>query len=281
MDAEKEVELLLQAVFSARRDLEELKESAETKNKQAHAKLDRSIGALATRSKKLIETTKSLSTQVDECDKRLEVLKTEQLLNGGAQKDADTIVQAGEMLGQLQNILTIRNNPVTIENMRSPPATFAIVGFKERKKSDSVFYTDPFYSHLFGYKMCLKIHFNGYLEGKGTHISIFWILLPGEFDEILEWPFSGRVVIQLVNQRKDKLHHSKTLALCSDENLKYRQRPKSNESTALKDRLSWGYDKFFPHVDLPAKGFLADQEFLKNDTLLIRVYKFDNYNLRY
>ena len=41
---------------------------------------------------------------------------------------------------------------------------------------------------------------NGHKDGRGTHISIFMEIQPGEYDALLPWPFSHKVNITLLDQ---------------------------------------------------------------------------------
>ena len=61
----------------------------------------------------------------------------------------------------------------------------------------------PFYSCQYGYKMCARIYLNGDGEGKNTHISIFFVLMRGEHDNLLKWPFQGTVTFSLIDQTND------------------------------------------------------------------------------
>ncbi len=58
----------------------------------------------------------------------------------------------------------------------------------------------PFYSGQHGYKMCLKLYFMGDGIGKNTHMSLFLVIMKGEFDNILPWPFTSKVTFKLINQ---------------------------------------------------------------------------------
>ena len=58
----------------------------------------------------------------------------------------------------------------------------------------------PFYSSRYGYKMCLRLYMLGDGIGKGTHISLFLVIMKGEFDDILQWPFTRKVSFRLINQ---------------------------------------------------------------------------------
>ena len=58
----------------------------------------------------------------------------------------------------------------------------------------------PFYSSRYGYKMCLHLYILGDGIGKGTHMSLFFVVMKGEHDAILQWPFTHKVTFKLINQ---------------------------------------------------------------------------------
>ena len=44
-----------------------------------------------------------------------------------------------------------------------------------------------------GYKMCIRAYLNGDGSGYKTHFSVFFVLMRGEFDPLLKWPFEYKV----------------------------------------------------------------------------------------
>ena len=44
-----------------------------------------------------------------------------------------------------------------------------------------------------GYKMCARIYLNGDGMGKGTHVSLFFVIMRGQYDALLKWPFRQKV----------------------------------------------------------------------------------------
>ena len=66
-------------------------------------------------------------------------------------------------------------------------------------------YSSPFYSGRNGYKMCIRAYLNGDGSGEGTHLSIFFVLMKGEYDPLLQWPFESKVSLILVSQ--DHMKH--------------------------------------------------------------------------
>ncbi|XP_065917336.1 TNF receptor-associated factor 3-like isoform X2 [Dysidea avara] len=65
-------------------------------------------------------------------------------------------------------------------------------------------YSPPFYTGRNGYKMCIRVYLNGVGTGKGTHLSIFFVLMRGEHDTLLYWPFEHQVELILVDQDHKK-----------------------------------------------------------------------------
>jgi TNF receptor-associated factor 2/TNF receptor-associated factor 3 len=65
-------------------------------------------------------------------------------------------------------------------------------------------YSPPFYSGRNGYKMCIRAYLNGDGIGYKTHFSVFFVLMRGEFDPLLKWPFEYKVSLILVDQEHRK-----------------------------------------------------------------------------
>ena len=47
-------------------------------------------------------------------------------------------------------------------------------------------YSPPFYTGRNGYKICIRAYLNGDGTGEGTHLSIFFVLMRGEYDPLLQ-----------------------------------------------------------------------------------------------
>ena len=48
--------------------------------------------------------------------------------------------------------------------------------------------------------MCLRVYLNGDGEGRGTHISVFFVVMRGEFDALLEWSFDHKVTLSILGE---------------------------------------------------------------------------------
>ena len=113
----------------------------------------------------------------------------------------------------------------------------------------------PFYSSRYGYKMCLRLYIMGDGIGKTTHMSLFFVMMRGEFDNILPWPFTQRVTFRLINQKsgRDIVDTFQPDPLSSSF-----KKPKSDMNIAS------GCPRFISHENLRNGGFIDD------DTIFIK-----------
>ena len=123
----------------------------------------------------------------------------------------------------------------------------------------------PFYSSRYGYKMCLRLYILGDGIGKGTHMSLFFVVMKGEFDNILQWPFTHKVTFKLINQcgARDIMDIFQPDPLISSF-----QRPESKMNAAS------GCPRFVSMNELMQGGFIVD------DTIFIKV-KVDTATMRH
>lgn len=61
-------------------------------------------------------------------------------------------------------------------------------------------YSQPFYTSPNGYKMCARLYLNGDGMGRDTHLSLFFVVMRGEYDSLLPWPFRQKISFTLVDQ---------------------------------------------------------------------------------
>jgi TNF receptor-associated factor 4 len=281
--AAEEVHKLLLATLAADKELKQNKSTAIASQKKGSIKLEKDLTALEERCKKIKQSVTSLSQREVESGKRLIAMKQDhnarfQSYDAVVKREEGVVLAANHILTRVRKIVEMTDETDPSRRMHIP-IKFCLRGFKNRKKNEECHDTQPFYTHPSGYKMCLVVYFNGNQEGKGTHLSVYLKVLPGEFDEILAWPFCGEVTIRLINQRKNKFHHQQAVALTSDANLHVRKKPDVGANPA--NQSSWGFAKFIPFSELSAKGMFADKEYLKDDSIILQVYNVEIYNLRH
>ncbi|XP_050782471.1 TNF receptor-associated factor 2 isoform X3 [Gopherus flavomarginatus] len=61
-------------------------------------------------------------------------------------------------------------------------------------------FSPAFYTSKYGYRMCLRVYLNGDGTGRGTHLSLFFVVMKGPNDALLRWPFNQKVTLMLLDQ---------------------------------------------------------------------------------
>lgn len=61
-------------------------------------------------------------------------------------------------------------------------------------------YSPPFYTSPTGYKLCIRAYLNGDGAGYETHLSVFIVVMRGEYDALLHWPFRTKISLALLDQ---------------------------------------------------------------------------------
>ena len=116
-------------------------------------------------------------------------------------------------------------------------------------------YSPPFYTAKNGYKMCIRVYLNGDGMGHKTHLSLFFVLMRGEFDALLKWPFKNKVSLILVDQNHRK--HIVQTFKPTPESSSF-QRPISDMNVAS------GCPQFCK------LSYLDDESYTKDDALFIK-----------
>ena len=118
------------------------------------------------------------------------------------------------------------------------------------------FYSPCFYTSRYGYKMCARIYLNGDDMGRGTHISVFFVVMRGQYDAILRWPFRQKVTFMLLDQ--DNVEHVID-AFRPDPNSSSFQRPRRETNIAS------GCPMFCSLTELNNHAYVRD------DTMFIKI----------
>ena len=108
----------------------------------------------------------------------------------------------------------------------------------------------PCYTKQYEYKYCVRLYLQGDGEGRGTHISIFFVVMKSEFDELLRWPMRKQVIIQLVNLRNEA--DSVIETFFSNTRLSSFQRPTENMNVAVE------YPRLISIEQFLNRGFVKD-----------------------
>ena len=224
--------------------------------------------------KKLTSRVSELESQLDEATFELKELKAKNLLLQGMldQECKNRVAAVGREIKQAQEqklkghlgtlrgeIKKARNetkqeimkhveSEITIihNHIGLVPVSFIMPDFQQKKSSSSPWYSPSFYTHLRGYKMCLRIDANGWGGNESNHVGIALFMMPGDYDEILKWPFRGNIIIQLLNQLGDREHLVITIPVTDRSDDKFCSRVMLGERSPN----GWGLSNFICHSDL-------------------------------
>ena len=206
---------------------------------------------------------KQLQAKVNKLESENKTLKhQEKTIQEENKQAASTMKLQIARLQQSESTLQHQLKQVTSTIILNGYVEFTMENFIHHKTLNNHWYSYPFYSHSEGYKLCLRVDANGSGKGVGTHVSVFLFLMKGEFDNHLKWPFSGHIIIKLVDQEGRKEHHAKTID--------FNRTPGFNDRVkeGVKKQNGWGRGKFIPLDQLQPK-------YLKNDSLRIRITKIE------
>ena len=176
-------------------------------------------------------------------------------------------------MDQMDESLALNTVKITdLESQTAPRAQQAIHSYNgtllwkiesyQRKRQDAIngvktaLYSPPFYSAQYGYKMCAKIYMNGDGFGKGSHLSLFFVVMRGDFDPLQTWPMQKKITMMLLDQGNgdhmiDAFH--------SDPQSSSFQRPKSDMNIASGSPLFMPLDS------------LNNRPYIKDDVMFIKI----------
>lgn len=152
-----------------------------------------------------------------------------------------------------------------------PPCEFVMTDFSQYQKSQQQWLSPSFYTHFSGYRMCIGVDANGSEEGYGTHVSVYFNLMKGEYDNYLKWPFKGSIAIELCNQRASVGNFEETVVFTYDAS-EIASRVTGGEIA----EHGLGIPTFIEHAKLGLHTRRnVEVQYLKNNCLRFRVIKVD------
>ncbi|CAF1145246.1 unnamed protein product [Didymodactylos carnosus] len=132
-----------------------------------------------------------------------------------------------------------------------------LMRYAQSEQQTSV-YSTPFYSSRNGYKMCMRLYLNGDGNARRTHLSLFFVVMRGEYDAILKWPFSYKITFCLFDQSGQQRHIIDSFRPNIESN--------SFQQPQMDMNIASGISKFFPLTMLQQD----EHSYVKNDTIFIK-----------
>lgn len=211
----------------------------------------------------------ALSTTFQEALSKLETkfqLKVTEIEKAAEKKVNELEIQLQKKVQQLEKmhlnewgIEIISNSTKLSFGDRTIPVIIKISDFTKKRKDRVEWYSNYFYTHRHGYKICLRVHAAGWSKGFATHLSVILCLLVGPFDDHLSWPLRGEFEVKLLNQISDIEHHSEAVTAYNI---------KRNMENA--PRAFWSRDQFISNEGLQKANSTC--QFIKNDTIFLEIH---------
>ncbi|XP_023674419.1 TNF receptor-associated factor 2-like [Paramormyrops kingsleyae] len=184
--------------------------------------------------------------------------------------DQEKIENLANKIRQMERTLTLRDIQLTETEQKVQELEFCtydgvfvwkITDFARRRQEalagrSPAMFSPAFFSSKYGYKMCLRLYLNGDGTGRGTHLSLFFVVMKGKYDALLKWPFSQKVTLMLLDQN-NREHIID--AFRPDVNSSSFQRPINEMNIAS------GCPLFCPLAKLAGKS-----SYLRDDTIFIK-----------
>ncbi|CAF1097761.1 unnamed protein product [Rotaria sordida] len=120
-------------------------------------------------------------------------------------------------------------------------------------------YSPPFYSSPNGYKMRARLYLNSDRNVYRSYVSLFFVLMRGEYDAILKFPFNYKVTFCLYDQTPAQQHMIDSFR--SDIRSNSFQRPRSDTN------IVGGILKFIPLEMIQQEG----NPYVRDDTMFIKI----------
>ncbi|KAL7057340.1 hypothetical protein AAHC03_019265 [Spirometra sp. Aus1] len=142
-----------------------------------------------------------------------------------------------------------------------PSFIWRIEGYRQKfeeaqQGKRTALFSQPFYSHRHGYRVCLSICPYGEQRYRGKYLSVFVCLCRGEYDALLSWPFSLPITVKLLDQAIDP-------TMRKDHSVLIRPNPIPSNNAYLKRPTSernqcFGSPRFIELEQMNAREFVVD-----------------------
>jgi len=139
------------------------------------------------------------------------------------------------------------------------PVTIKLEDYARKRKDKIDWYSDYFFTHHKGYKICANIYAAGYLACD-THLSVYLYITKGPYDVQLRWPPRGRFEVTLLNQINCNEHYLGT------GNFQFDGQKRVSDGER---QLMWYSHQFTTNEEL--HRITATHQYLKDDTIFLQV----------
>ena len=266
-EARKTKDDLTQQLAVTKQEAKKTKDELTQKLTNTQRDLNTTKQQLATTCQNLTKAEKehiTLAANTDEVLAKLEIKFQTKIteIETAAQKRITELEQENEMLRDtMQHYTNI--NTISSKLSSGDQVVPVIVKMSEytKKKNNKVdWYSDSFYTHRKGYKMCLYVYATGWYSSDYMSVRLF--LMKGPYDNQLRWPLKGHCKVKLLNQISNSEHHLG--------NGYYQDNGhKRVTSEEMNGWYMWFSTQFISHQHL--HKITPTQQYLKDDSIFLQV----------
>ena len=179
-------------------------------------------------------------------------------------KLSDTQKKFEETTKKLEKKVNALEKHIHYSEEKCESFTWRIDGFSEAlrkaKSGEKTFIESPSF-YRYGYKCRLEIDPNGHDSGENTHLSVYLVIMKGEYDATLTWPFDKKFTFTLIDQHENEHNRENiVLSLTSDPKLRNFARPVKEKN------IGRGFPEFVSHEKLQKRRYIVD------DTIFLQVH---------
>ena len=151
-----------------------------------------------------------------------------------------------------EKVIALESRPMQCQEEHTwKISCFSEVLRRAKSGEKSIILSDAFVKY--GYKFRLRMHPDGNGNVKNTHLSLYFVIMKGEYDAVLPWPFHKKVTFTLIDQREDPNSRKNIVkSYTADPELKTFARPVTDENGGL------GYKKFVSHDQLKERHYMVE-----------------------
>ncbi|XP_013381595.1 TNF receptor-associated factor 2-like [Lingula anatina] len=149
-----------------------------------------------------------LDNEVEKCSKQLENFERER------RRERERIDVQERNIKSLERAIALKDVALAEQDLRIQALELAYfdgtmiwkIDNFARRREDAIrgrvtsMYSPCFYTSRTGYKLCCRIYLNGDGMGKGSHVSLFFVVMRGQNDSLLRWPFQQKVTFMMIDQ---------------------------------------------------------------------------------
>ncbi|XP_033103367.1 TNF receptor-associated factor 2-like isoform X1 [Anneissia japonica] len=235
-------------------------------NSQKIKSLQLNQGVLAKKNEVFHDVIDVLNTEMDKTGQKIvETLQEVEQLKV-SERETEKHLKAVEQASALKDV-TITEHFLQIQSLENTAyggiLLWKITNFSQKRRDaisgkQTSLYSPYFFTSRYGYRVCCRIYLNGDGMGRGTHISIFFVIMKGKYDALLQWPFRQKVNFVLLDQNNRE--HVVDGFRPDDKSSSFR-RPTTDMNIAS------GCPLFISMAELEA----SPNAYIKDDTMFVKV----------